>query len=193
MSKKCLLISAILILLSLFASAEDNPRFSIKAGIGTDINLGIATGGGLGFLMDSVSMNPLELGIDYYYYHGIDSSKEQVGSSLNTYNDTTTLRVYAVSANFLHGYQKGLNGFYLITGIGAGAVSVDWILESPQDTSYNDSGSFTGGGLLMNLGVSYAIGRGFEIRLLAPILMFQGPQDSVAFAPMLNLAAAMRF
>jgi len=193
MKRQSFLIIALALLPVFSAHAEDNPLFSLRAGIGTDINLGIAAGAGLGYLTEFSGLPPLEFGIDFYYYHGLDSSEELVGTSLNTYNDTTTLLVYAVIANFLHGYKPGTRGFYFITGIGAGAVSVDWIYQSPQDTSYNDSGSYTGGGLLVNPGIAYSFGGAFEIRLQAPILIFDGPLDTVGFAPMLNLAASLRF
>ena len=177
-----------------FATAvEKNPIFSARAGVGTDINLGIAVGGGVGYLQRFSGMPPVDFGIDFYYYHGTYSSKEQVSTHLNTYNDTTTLMVYAVSANFLYNFHPGQKGFYFITGVGAGAVSVDWVHQSPQDTSYNDSGDYTSGGLLLNLGATYAFGPGLEVRLLAPILVFSGPLGAVGFAPMLNLAAVYRF
>jgi len=184
---------AALVLAALPAPAQERPSLSARAGVGTDINLGIAVGGGIGWLVEFPGLPPVDFGLDLYYYHGVYSSQEQVGMSLNTYNDTTTLMVYAVSANFLHGFRPGERGFYYITGIGAGAVSVDWIHQSPQDPSYNDSGDYTGGGLLVNLGVAYAFGSGLEVRLLAPILVFNGPLDTLGFAPMLNLAAVLRF
>lgn len=193
MKKILCMIFAVLVLPAFPAVSKENPVFSVKAGIGTDVNLGIALGGGFGYLMEFSGMPPLEVDIDYYYYHGLDTSKEQVGNSLNTYNDTTTLRVFAVTANLLHGFQPEKAGFYFITGAGAGAVSLDWKHQSPEDTSYNDSGSSNGGGILVNLGAVYAFGRGFEIRLLAPILVFNGPLDTLGFAPMLNLTAALRF
>lgn len=175
------------------AAAQDPPGFSARVGVGTDINLGLAVGGGAGYLVDFAGLPPVEFGIDLYYYHGTETSREQVGPSLNTYNDTTTLVVYAVTANFLHAYAPRTKGFYYLTGLGVGAVSVDWIHQSADDPSYNDSGDYTGAGLLVNLGLSYAFGSGFELRLQAPILVFDGPLDQVGFAPMLNAAAVLRF
>lgn len=186
-------IMVVLVVAALPSLAQDKPELSARAGIGTDLNLGIAVGGGLGWILRFPGWPPVEAGIDLYYYHGVDSSQEMVGPSLNTYNDTTTLMVYAVSANLLHSYAPGQRGLYYITGLGLGAVSVDWIHQSPQDTSYNDSGDYTGGGLLINLGLAYAFGSGFELRLLAPILVFRGPLDTLGFSPMLNLAASLRF
>ena len=193
MKRLCGLFLIVLAGAGFAAAAEKDPVFSARAGVGTDINLGIAVGGGAGYLQRFQGMPPVDFGIDLYYYHGTSSSKEQVGTHLNTYNDTTTLMVYAVSANFLHNYHPGQKGFYFITGVGVGAVSVDWVHQSPQDASYNDSGDYTGGGLLLNLGATYAFGPGFELRLLAPILVFQGPLGAVGFAPMLNLAGVFRF
>jgi hypothetical protein len=175
------------------ASAQEGGALSARAGLGTDINLGIAVGGGLGYLMEFPGLPPVDFGFDFYYYHGVDSSQETVGAFLRHYNDTSTLMVYAVGANLLHGYRPGEAGFYFITGLGAGAVSVDWIHESPDDPTYNDSGDYIAAGLLVNLGAAYAFGTGLELRLAVPVLVFNGPLDTVAFAPMLNIAAALRF
>ncbi|MBL8966084.1 MAG: hypothetical protein JNG85_03685 [Spirochaetaceae bacterium] len=175
------------------AAAESSPGFTARVGIGTDINLGLAVGGGAGFVVEFAGLPPAEFGVDLYYYHGTETSQEQVGPSLNTYHDTSTLVVYAVTANFLHSYAPRTRGFHYLTGFGVGAVSVDWIHTSTDDPSYNDSGDYTGAGLLVNLGLSYAFGSGFELRLQAPILVFDGPLDTVGFAPMLNAAAVLRF
>jgi hypothetical protein len=174
------------------AVAEGDPVFSARAGVGTDINLGIAVGGGVGYLQRFQGLPPVDFGLDLYYSHSVYS--EQSGAKNYTYTETTTLVVYAVTANFMHGYHPGQKGFYFHTGVGVGAVSVDWDHYSPQDTSgYNASGKYTGAGLLVNLGASYAFGSGLEARLQAPILVFNGPLGAVGFAPMLNLVAAMRF
>jgi hypothetical protein len=184
---------AVLVLAVLPALAQEKGALSARAGLGTDINLGIAVGGGLGYLMEFPSLPPVDFGFDFYYSHSVANSQEMVGTSLNDYKDTSTLMVYAVSANLLYKYRPGARGFYFITGMGVGAVSVDWIHDSPQDASYRDSGKYTAAGLLVNLGAAYAFGTGLELRLAAPILVFNGPLGSVGFAPMLNLAAAMRF
>lgn len=188
---------AALALASLPAAAEESspqsPVFSARAGLGTDINLGVAVGGGFGWLKEFAGLPPVDFGIDFYYYDGTEISEEQVGPSLNTYEDKTTLMVFAVSADFLHGYEAGARGFYYLTGLGAAAVSVEWVGYSADDPSYNDSRDYASAGLLVKLGVAYAFGKGLELRLVAPILVFEGPQDSLGFAPMLNLAAALRF
>lgn len=174
-------------------SSASGPAFSARAGLGTDINLGVAVGGGLGWLKEFAGLPPVDFGIDFYYYHGTEVSEEQVGPSLNTYEDTTTLMVFAVSADFLHDYEAGSRGFYYLTGLGAAALSVEWVGFSADDISYNDSRDYASAGLLVKLGAAYAFGSGLELRLVAPILVFEGPQDSLGFAPMLNLAAALRF
>ena len=188
---------AVLALASLPAAAEEGspqgPSFSARAGLGTDINLGVAVGGGFGWLKDFPGLPPVDFGIDFYYYHGTERTEEMVSTFLRHYEDTTTLTVFAVSADLLHDYEAGRKGFYYLTGLGAAAVSVEWVGYSADNPSYNDSRDYASAGLLVKLGLAYAFGSGLELRLVAPILVFEGPQDSLGFAPMLNLAAALRF
>ena len=197
MRLKLLAALAVLALASLPAAAEEGspqgPVFSARAGLGTDINLGIAVGGGFGWLKDFPGLPPVDFGVDFYYYHGTERTEEMVSTFLRHYEDTTTLMVFAVSADLLHDYVAGRRGFYYLTGLGAAAVSVEWVGYSADDPSYNDSRDYASAGLLVKLGLAYAFGSGLELRLVAPILVFEGPQDSLGFAPMLNLAAALRF
>ena len=50
-----------------------------------------------------------------------------------------------------------------------------------------------GGGLLLNPGVGFALGGGFELRLPAPIFVVFAEYGATRFAPMLVLRGGIRF
>lgn len=165
--------------------------FGLHAGVGTDISLGLAFGGGVSYILMSGENSGMEFGLDLYYSHSDTTSTEEWNGY--DYRDVTTTIFFAVSYNNLFNYMPDKTGLYFLIGTGAGAASVSWEGSSTDDPSYNDSWDRIGGGFLVNLGLGWTFGNGFELRLQLPVMLIVGAFDSLLPVPMLNAAAGIRF
>ncbi|MBI9097030.1 MAG: hypothetical protein JEY91_01065 [Spirochaetaceae bacterium] len=186
---------------AVLTSADGINRFhpGIHAGAGTDINLGLAVGVKASFLPLGLKRNPLEAGLEFFY----SKSTEESNNGFNDYLETTELFIIGAMANVLFGYQMESPTIFYILGIGVSAVSVYWEEKSPTDSSlgepYGDSGSMQSiegltGGTVLNLGLGYSFGKGFEARLELPIIIFFGEYgEASAVAPSLTLMGGYRF
>jgi hypothetical protein len=159
----------------------------------------LAIGAKVDFFPFGLTKNPIEVGIEFFY----STSTEESNTRVNDYFDTTELIVFGAMANILFGYEMKSPAFFYILGFGISGLYVYWEEKSPTDTSLGvpcgDFGSMQSvegsmGGAILNLGLGYYFGKGFEIRLELPIIIFFGEYGSASgVAPALTLMAGYRF
>jgi hypothetical protein len=185
------------VMCTLVANAGDS-GVGIRAGVGTDISGGIAYGGGVNYIMSKDGAGAWELGLVAY-----GGSFTETTTEYFTYEETTDVFAFGVMINRLLKYAPGERGAFVVLGAGAGAISVSWEEKSTGDITLGtplpgggsmQSAEGTGGGLMVNLGVGYAFGGPFDMRLEAPILYnFDAPGNSSSVIPALTLTAGLRF
>ena len=184
-------------------TAVNNPSLSgsgsigIRAGVGTDINLGIAYGGGINYLLD-LNASAVELGFVVF-----GGSFEETTNDFNTYNEKTDILVFGVLANYLFGYQLKKSSIFGVIGLGFAAISVDWEESSPDDVSLGtplpgggskQSENATAGGSVINLGFGMSFNGGLDLRAEAPtIFIFGAPGDAAAIVPTFLITVGYRF
>lgn len=183
------------LLFSTISLTQDNSgTFSIKGGLGTDINLGLAYGGGIGYLFPNSN---IELEVVLFGHHSEETTEE-----FHTYEETTDLFVFGVMANYLIGFPYKSNGGYGIIGFGFSAVSLDWEETSPTDESLGtllpgggskQSESGSGGGSILNAGFGYSFGE-FHLRAEFPVIIaFSPPGEASGVAPTFILTLGYYF
>ena len=168
--------------------------FGIRAGLGTDINLGLGYGGGVSYLFPN---STVELSIVLFGHHSEETTEE-----FNTYNEITDIFVYGVMGNYLIGYSYKKPGAYGIVGFGFSAVSVDWEESSPNDVSLGtpipsggskQSASGTGGGSVINAGFGYSFGQA-NLRAEFPVIIsFSSTGDASTVIPTLIITLGYNF
>jgi len=178
--------------------AQTGPRVGIRAGVGTDINLGLAYGVGANYLI-SFPQNSLELG--FVFFGG--SFKETSDEGMHTYEETTDIAVFGLLANYMIGYQPGTPGTFFIAGFGLASVNVEWEERSPTDVSLGpllpDGGSMqsedgSAGGTVFNLGLGRSFAGGLDLRAELPVIIsFAAPGEAAAVIPTAIITAGMRF
>jgi len=191
-------ISAILLTALLGGSALAQDGAGLRAGLGTDISGGIAYGMTLTYSR-LLPVNAWEFGFSIYG----GSFEEDSDNGFNDYHEETDVRVFAVMANHMWGYAKGAKTTYMMVGGGAGVFSVDWLEQSPNDTSlgtpFGANGSQqseegSSAGTLLNLGVGHRFTNQFDMRLETPVFfIFSAPGEATAVAPTITLTAGYRF
>jgi hypothetical protein len=195
----CLAFVVFVAPLTVFSS--ELPKIGVRGGLGTDINLGLAFGGGVNYMLDVVE-NPLELGILLFYSHSTETSN----NGFNDYHETTDIMVFGMMANYLMGYKRGTSGGFFLAGFGLGAMNVYWEEWSPTDGSLGESlypeypeGSRqedegTAGGVVFSLGAGMAFSNGADIRLETPVILVFGEYgEASTVVPTVTLTAGMRF
>ena len=182
-------VAVFILIISASAAYSQGKTIGIHAGAGTDITLGLAVGGGASYLLTDLVGFDMEVGAFLFYSYSVDSYTEYG----NHYTETTSMFIFAVLSNFLFNYQGAEPGIFFIAGAGAAAMSVDWQIQSPDDSSANFTWDGVTGGLLVNIGLGGTFGGGFELRLQAPIFIVFTDYGGVKFAPMLVLLAGYRF
>jgi hypothetical protein len=174
------------------------PKIGVRGGLGTDKDLGLAFGGGVNYMLDMPN-NPVELGV-LGFYSSSSETEEEYG---NEYTTDTDVFVFAMMANYLFGYTRGVPGMFLLAGFGLGMASVGWEESSPDDISLGtplpDGGSMhdgggTGAGSIFNLGGGMAFSNGADIRFEIPVILIFGDYDQPSsVVPTFTLTAGMRF
>jgi len=197
---RSILFTAIALMVCLASSsfAENAGRFGARAGIGTDINGGIAYGGGINYAIP-VQKNHFELGIVLFG----GSFDETSDNGFNTYDETTDVFVFGLLANYLIGYDPEASGPFFIAGLGLGSISVEWEERSATDVSLGTplpgGGSMqaeegSAGGSIFNFGVGTTFKGGFDIRAEVPIIVsFSAPGESASVIPTIIATAGYRF
>jgi hypothetical protein len=188
----------ILLVCPLTMFSSELPRIGIRGGVGTDIDLGLAFGGGVNYMLD-MPANPLELGVLAFYSH----SSETDDNGFHEYTEKTDVFVFAMMANYLWGYMRGKPGLFLLGGFGLGMASVGWEESSPTDESLGEllpeggsmhDGGGTGAGSIFNLGGGVTFSNGADIRLEIPVILIFGDYDQPSsVVPTFTLTAGMRF
>ncbi len=162
----------------------DHGSFTIRGGLGTDINLGLGYGAGIGYKFPYSNFEVTAV----LFGH----SSEETTTEFHTYTEKTDLFVFGVLGNYLIGYSKYEPGFFGIVGFGFSAVSVDWEESSPTDISLGtplpgggskQSESGTGGGSVINAGFGYSFGN-VSLRAEFPVIVaFSAPGGAAGVAP----------
>ena len=194
----CVMLVAMLILGAAVTHARTDPKVGVRAGVGTDIQLGLAYGGGANYLVP-VADNSVELGVVVFG----GSFDESTDEGSNTYDETTDVLVFGVMANYLLGYLPDEPSTFFVGGIGLASVSVEWEESSKTDVSLGtplpgggskQSADGSAAGTVFNLGVGRSFNGGFEVRLEIPtILAFSAPGEATSVIPTVILTAGIRF
>ena len=159
-------------------SLSKSGSIGVRAGVGTDINLGLAYGGGINYLIN-LNTSAIELGFVVFGGHSEETTEE-----FNTYIEKTDVMVFGVLANYLYRYKLKKSGLFGVIGLGFAAISVEWEESSPNDISLGtplpgggskQSSDGTGAGSVFNLGFGMAFDGGFDIRAEAPVIFIFGP------------------
>ncbi len=159
-------------------SAVETGSIGIRAGIGTDINLGLAFGVGINYKIP-LGGNFLEVGAVFF-----GGSFDETTTETFTYNETTDFYVFGVMANYLFGYSPEKVDVFFLLGLGLAIVRVEWVESSSDDTSLGtplpgggsqQSAEGTAVGVLTNIGVGLTLSKGFDIRAEIPIIIIPGP------------------
>src|SRR5210317_1316006 len=85
-----------------FSQAADDGSFSLRGGIGTDINGGLGYGVGLGYRFP---YSNYELSAVFFGH-----SSEETTEDFHTYTEKTDLFVYGIMCNYLFGYRDNRPG-----------------------------------------------------------------------------------
>jgi hypothetical protein len=170
----------------------------VRAGIGTDIELGIAYGAEVNYTKE-INFNALELGLVFYG----GSFDEETDEGIHTYNEETTIFVAAALANFLFLYSMEKPGPYFVAGVGVGAISVDWEERSTTDTSLGpllpgggsmQSDEGTAAGSIINFGIGHRFSENLDIRGQVPTFFIaSAPGDAASVVPTFTITVGYRF
>jgi hypothetical protein len=192
MKKIYLILALPLIISTSYGQTDQTGTFGIRAGIGTDISLGIAYGAGFNYRLQE----NMELGL--VLFGGKFSETSDNGS--NIYEETTKIFALAAQANWLFSHQPEETKVFFIAGTGLGFISYDWEERSATDSSLGtplpgggsmqtaDGGT---GGLLLNIGLGMTFASPFDLRFEVPILIPFA--DAVGIVPLFMLTAGYRF
>jgi hypothetical protein len=193
-----LLLLAILLIGVSATIGQTGPRVGLRAGVGTDIDLGLAYGAGGNYLL-TFPKNSLELGI--LLFGG--SFEETSDEGIHTYEETTDIFVFGAVANYLIGYQPDMTGTFFVVGTGLASVSVDWEERSDTDVSLGtplpgggsmQSADGSSAGSVFNLGIGQAFAGGFDIRFEVPVILtFSAPGEASSVVPTFIFTAGYRF
>jgi len=188
----------VLFLCPIVTFSSEIPKIGVRGGLGTDINLGLAFGGGVNYMLD-FGESPLELGAVLYYSHSTETSN----NGYNDYHETTDVTVFGMLANYLLGYKIGQPGMFLLAGFGLGVMNVSWEEWSPTDESLgellpdggsrmDDSG--VAAGSVFNLGGGMAFSNGADVRFEIPVILVFGEYgEASTVVPTFTITAGMRF
>lgn len=173
-------------------------QLGIYAGAGTDISLGLGYGIKGSYLIASGQGSAYEIGPEFFYAKGSETSSE----GIHEYKETTEVTVFGVLANYLAGYRAFEDSTYFIVGLGFFSVNVSWEESSPTDTSLgtplgsgsSQSADGSGFGTIVNFGIGHLFKSGLDIRLELPILVISNPAGNAsAIAPAITIMAGLRF
>ncbi|UCC43344.1 MAG: outer membrane beta-barrel protein [Candidatus Zixiibacteriota bacterium] len=196
----CLTLFGVMLIGTAAVNAQTSPRVGLRAGVGTDINLGLAYGAGGNFLL-TFPKNPnssLELGVVFF-----GGSFDETTEESHTYEETTDIFVFGAMANYLIGYQPKQAGPFFIAGIGLASINVEWEERSSTDESLGpllpgggsmQSEEGSAAGTVFNLGVGQSFTGGLDIRLEIPVILaFSAPGEANAVIPTVIATAGFRF
>lgn len=203
MTRTVLLLGVTAGLVAAVPAAAQTPRgFGVRAGLGTDISLGIAGGVEINYGRP-VGTGRAEFGLMLFGGSFSEESVDEDFASVGCcrYREETNVFVAAALANYLFGY--GTSGPYFVGGFGVGLISISWREESPDDTSLGpqlpgggsvDEEDGTVGGTVLNLGVGTRLSPRVDIRAQVPlfITVAESPGDN-SVIPTFAITLGYRF
>jgi hypothetical protein len=181
------------------AEAEtQDPRVGLRAGLGTDVNLGLAFGVGGNYLVP-LQKNSVELGVVMFG----GSFDETSDNGFNVYEEETSIFVFGLMANYMFNYTPYQSGTFFIAGFGLASVSMDWEERSTTDESLGtplpgggsmQSEDGSGGGTVFNLGIGQSFQNGMDLRAELPVIVsFSAPGEASAVVPTFIFTLGYRF
>ena len=193
MKKALLLLSLIFISATTYGQTDQTRTFGVRAGIGTDISLGIAYGAGFNYRLQE----NMELGLVLFGGKFSESTDE----GIHTYDETTNIFALAAQANWLFSHRPDETKPFFIAGTGLAFISYEYEQSSQTDTSlgaplpsggsmFTEDGST--GGIIFNLGLGYTFSSPFDLRFEIPIMVPFGIEN-VGVVPLFMLTAGYRF
>ena len=192
MKKLYPLVCLLLIISTSYGQTDQTGTFGIRAGIGTDISLGIAYGAGFNYRLQE----NLELGLVLFGGKFTESTDE----GIHTYDETTNIFALAAQANWLFNHRPDETKVFFIAGTGLGFVSYEWEESSATDTSLGpalpgggsmQSADGSTGGIIFDLGLGMTFSSPFDLRFEVPILV---PfVEVIGVVPLFMLTAGYRF
>lgn len=192
------LMTCVVLLSSGAAYGQKPGAVGVRAGIGTDIEGGIAYGAQVNYTLFQ-NTNAFELGLAVFG----GKYEEESNNGFNDYFEETNLFVFGVIANYLFRYAMELEGPFLLAGVGVGAVSVEWEESSPTDESLGpplpgggskqtDEG--TAAGMILNVGLGYRFTELFDLRVQVPTFFIsESDARESKVIPTLTLTAGLSF
>lgn len=179
------------------AAQVERGGMGLRAGVGTDITLGLAYGLEINYTRVAGS-GAFQLGV--MGFGGRFSEDSQEGCC--TYHEETDVLVAAALANYLFAYTQP--GPYFVVGVGVGAIGVEWREESPDDISLGPSlpggGSYqdadaTAAGTIVNVGIGQRLSRRVDIRVQAPtfFMVSEAPGEASSVVPTFTVSLGYRF
>jgi len=187
----------LIIFITYTVKAQKKPKIGIRAGIGTDINLGLVYGFGANYLITNRN-NSLELGVVFF-----GGSFDEATDGIHRYEETTDIIVFGALANYLISYKPKKSGIFFISGVGLALINVEWEERSDGDSSLgtplpgggskqSDDGSSAGA--VLNLGIGLGFKNGLDLRAETPlILLFDSPGEATSVAPTFMVTLGYRF
>ncbi len=193
MKKLYLLISLSFIVITAYGQTDQTGTFGIRAGIGTDISLGIAYGAGFNYRLQE----NMELGLVLFG----GKFSETSNNGFNDYEETTNIFAIAAQANWLFNHLPDETKPFFIAGTGLAFISYEWEERSATDTSLGTplpgGGSMQSeeggtGGVIFNVGAGMTFTSPFDLRFEVPIMVPFGIEN-VSVVPLFMLTAGYRF
>ncbi len=136
MKKIYLLLCLPFIISSSYGQTDQTGSFGIRAGIGTDISLGIAYGAGFNYRLQE----NMELGLVLFGGKFSESTEE----GIHIYDETTQIFAIGAQANWLFSHRPDETKPFFIAGTGLTFISSEYEQSSTTDTSLG--ASLPGGG-----------------------------------------------
>ena len=178
MKRVCRWAAAILMFAAVLApvgAQGADEGFLVRLNAGLDvIDIGLAAGVGAVYRFPGPA-GIGEIAADIFYGPYWETYTE----GLNTFDYSETLIIVAIRADWLFNYEAGGTGWYQVAGTGVFAGSYAWENYN-RTTDYTEGNSYFASGTVINLGVGYAFGSTWEVRLEIPILVFFGEYGEAA-------------
>jgi len=193
MKKLYLLLSLSFIVITAYGQTDQTGTFGIRAGIGTDISLGIAYGAGFNYRLQE----NMELGLVLFG----GKFSETSNNGVNDYEESTNIFAIAAQANWLFNHRPDETKPFFIAGTGLAFISYEWEERSATDTSLGTplpgGGSMQSeeggtGGVIFNVGAGMTFASPFDLRFEVPIMVPFGIEN-VSVVPLFMLTAGYRF
>jgi hypothetical protein len=163
MKKLYLLLSFTYIIINAYGQVDQIGTFGIRAGIGTDISLGISYGAGFNYRLKE----NMELGLVLFG----GKFSETSNNGFNDYDETTNIFAIATQANWLVNHSPDETKPFFIAGTGIAFISYEWEEKSATDTSLGTP--LPSGGSMQSEegGAGMTFNGPFDLRFEVPIMI----------------------